>query len=356
MKKVLFPFRFNNLKDIFNDPKNNPKEFLYGMYELKEKNVYDIDFVFESRSNKKGIRRKLLWLLEQPFVRAIKLGMPFGIYWFHKNKYKGVDTIVCINDAISFSILFWKKFGFIDSKVITLFQSLPERYNKYFKHRRCFIWIIKKILSQADTILVLSSSAKYELAKVFNISLDKIEVFYFGADLDFWKYKKYEISKRNYILAIGNDMNRDYETLCRVVSNKYKTVIVSNKKIEYEGIEFKSNLTNEEVRELYYGARIVITPSIKLLTESSGLSTTVQAMASGTPVLISDSLPMRELFVENKEIFYFEPENKSSLEEKLNDIWNNEALLKDVSNNAYKSIKIKYNTFNMAKELKSLIK
>lgn len=34
-------------------------------------------------------------------------------------------------------------------------------------------------------------------------------------------------------------MNRDYKTLCSVISDKYKTVIVSNKKIECDGVEVK---------------------------------------------------------------------------------------------------------------------
>ncbi len=355
-KRVLFPFRFNNLEEIFKNPKSNPKEFLYGMYELKEKGIYDIDSVFEPRNNKRGIIRKLLWLLEQPFARVVKLGIPFGIYWLHKNKYKEIDTIVCINDAISFSILFWKKFGFIDSKVVTIFQSLPERYNKYFKHRSLFFKIIKNLLNHSDNILVLSSSAKYEIAKIFDIPLEKIEVFYFGADLEFWKYKEFNIEKRDYILAIGNDMNRDYETLCSAISNKYKTIIISNKNIKCESVEVRSNITNEEVRELYYGARLVITPSMKLLTESSGLSTTVQAMACGTPVLISDSLPMRELFKEDKEIAYFEPENQDNLEKKISQVWSNEQLLKTLSRNSRKKIEEKYNSLFMAEKLESLIK
>lgn len=354
-KNILFPFRFKNLKDVFENPNENPKEFLYGMYELKKINKFNIDFVFEPRSKKDDFKRLTMWILEQPFARAIKLGIPFGIYSLHKEKYKNNDTIICINDAISFSILFWKKFGFIDAKVVTLFQSLPERYDKYFKHKLIYVWIVKKLLQKSDKILVLSSSAKYDLSKKFNIELSKIEVFYFGADLDYWKYEEFNSSKRDYILAIGNDMNRDYETLIKAVSKKYKIILVSIKKIKSDNVEVRNNLSNNEVKELYYGAKIVITPSIKLLSESSGLSTTVQAMACGTPVLISDSLPMRELFKEDSEIFYFEPENICSLKNKINKIWDNEELLSKISSNARRIIVNKYNSQNMANQLESII-
>ena len=354
MKKILFPFRFDDLDVILKFPEKNPKEFMYGMYELKKKNIFIIDYLLEPRQRGK-FKRLLLWLFEQPFVKIVKLGMPFGVYWFHKKKYKNIDTIVCINDAISFSILFWKYFGSIDSQVITLFQSLSERHQKYFKKNSFIIWVISKLLAKSNKILVLSSGAKYELSRVFNIPLEKIEVFYFGADLSYWKYKEYRIEERDYILAVGNDMNRDYKTLCKVVSGDYKTIIVTQNKISCEGVEIKYGLTNDELLELYYGARILITPSIKIFTESSGLSTTLQAMACGTPVLVSDSPSMRELFKENEEIFYFEPENPESLKSKLIELWDNKLMLENVSKKGKIKISNQLNSENMAKQLEEII-
>ncbi|MDA9801509.1 glycosyltransferase [Candidatus Pseudothioglobus singularis] len=354
MKKILFPFRSSNLKVVLKHPANNPKEFMYGMYELKKKKIFDIDFFHEPRT-KGTLKRSLVWLIEQPFVKVVRLGLPLGVYLFHNEKYKNVDTIVCINDALSFSILFWKFFGFIDSDVVTLFQSLPERHRKHFKNNILIIWFIRKLLSGSNKILVLSSNAKYELSKVFKIPLEKIDVFYFGADLTFWSFKKFNFDERDYILSVGNDINRDYETLCKAVSDKYKTIIVTSKKISCDGVEIKSKLTNKELLELYHGARLIITPSIYIKTESSGLSSTVQAMACGTPVLISDSPSMRDLFEENQEIFYFEPENKESLEKKLTELWGNKKLLERISKNGKIKINKTLNSENMAIQLHKIL-
>ncbi len=351
MKKILFPFRFNQLKD----ESDNPTEYLYGVHELKQKKIFNIDCIFEPRGKLNSISRVFLWILEQPFVKAVKLGMPFGSYWFHRKQYKNIDIVVCINDAISFSTLFWKNIGVIDSKVITIFQALPDRYNKFFKHKKVFVWVVKKLLMQSDKILVLSSSAKYELSKVFNVPLKKIEVFYFGTDLNYWKYKKFNTNKRSYILTIGNDMNRDYDTFCANVPNKYKSIIVSSKKIICDGVEVRNGISNKEVRQLYYGARLVVIPSVRLLTESSGLRTAVQSMACGTPVLISDSVAMRELFKENEEIFYFEPEDSDKLLGKIDMIWGNKELLSRVSISARQKILSRLNTVNMADQLEKIV-
>lgn len=354
MKKILFPFRFNNLEEVLNDIDNQPKEFMYGCLELIKK-YPDIDFFNVQRGARNTLIRKCLYPFELIFNKVTQLGIPFEIYLENRKSIHHAEIIFCNNDAISFSMLFWKKLGFIDAKVITLFQSLPERHNRYFKHNRLFVRFIKYLLSGSDKLLVLSSSAKSEMSKVFDVPSEKIEIFYFGADLSFWTYHEFKIDERDYILAIGNDMNRDFETLCNALSEKYKIIIVTGKKIKCKNIEIRSGLDNTEVKELYYGARLVITPSIKLLTESSGLSTTVQAMACGTPVVISDSLPMRELFTENSNILYFEPENVSSLSIKINEVWDNQELLNVISINARNLIEKKFNSQKMAEQLERIL-
>ena len=260
--------------------------------------------------------------------------MPHEVYLCNRCKYSGVEKVVCINDAISFAILFWKMLGFVKAEVYTLFQSLPERHLKYFSNNKVIIRLITKLLRHAKKVMVLSSAAKSELAKIFDVPLDKIEVFYFGADLSFWKYKSYSITGRDYILTIGNDMNRDYKTLIKALAKDYNIIAVTQKKMEGGNIIVKTSISNSEVMELYHKARLVITPSVKLSVESSGLSTTVQAMSCGVPVLVSDSPPMRELFQENKHVFYYEPENPKSLACSVERVWNDQRLLSEVSSNA----------------------
>lgn len=352
--RILFPFRFKNLEAVLSNPQENPKEFMYGAYGLL-KEGRQIDYFLEPRGKRDSLFKKFLYFFEKPVTLSIKLGMPHEIYLCHKEEYKIASKVVCINDAISLAVLFWKWMGKIDADVYTLFQSLPERHLKYFKNKTFRVRLISRLLSHATQIMVLSSSAKYEMAKTFHIPLNRISVFYFGVDLDFWEPKLFEMEERKYILSVGNDMNRDYQTLLKALDNQYEVIFVTKLPIKNRSAIVKNDITNSELRELYQKARIVVIPSVKLLTESSGLSTALQAMSCGVPVLLSDSLPMRELFTEDEHVFYYEPENPESLRSKLDSVWNDKRALEKVSSNGRSLIRERYNSNNMTEQLRSIL-
>lgn len=383
--KITFPFRFTNLKKILENPLENPKDFLYGADQVLTSHS-EVDYYLEPRGQRNTLLKKALYYFERPFSRRTNLGMSHEVVLCHRNKFKLTEKVVCINDAISFAFLFWRMFGLVRADVYTLFQSLPERHLKYFSHRPIFKFLIRQLLKQSRHVMVLSSAAKYELHRVFHVPLDKITVFFFGADISFWRYEKYHVDKRNYILSVGNDMNRDYKTLVDACRDRYDLVIVSNSlqgelsaqnsngfksclkkqvkkivgytrntKIDCNEVEILSNVTNEELRDLYHRAKLVVTPSCKVLTESSGLSTTVQAMSCGTPVLISDSLPLREMFTEHEHISYFEPENGEDLQRKLELLWDDAEVLETMSENARNIIEERYNTVAMGKQLEDVL-
>ena len=71
--------------------------------------------------------------------------------------------------------------------------------------------------------------------------MDKIEVYKFGIDLSFWKFKSFIINKRDYILTIGNDMNRDYTTLLDSLSGKYKIIAITNRLKNSDNCIIKTN-------------------------------------------------------------------------------------------------------------------
>lgn len=352
--RILFPFRFQNLAAVFSNPQENPKEFMYGAYGLIKEGL-PIDYFLEPRGKRETLFKKFLYFFEKPVTLLLKLGMPHEVVLCHKDRFQHVSQVVCINDAISLAVLFWKWMGWVHSDVIALFQSLPERRLAYFRNSLFRVWAISRLLSQAKKIMVLSSSAKYELAKTFHIPLEKISVFYFGVDRDFWDYKPMVSEERRYLLSVGNDMNRDYSTLVQALNDTYETIFVTKKPIKSVSAVVKSGLSNGELRNLYQKARLVVIPSVKLLTESSGLSTTLQAMSCGTPVLVSDSLPMRELFKENEHVFYYEPENPRSLRSALERIWNDPAALERVSANGRNLVEEKYNSGHMTEQLRSIL-
>jgi glycosyltransferase involved in cell wall biosynthesis len=72
-------------------------------------------------------------------------------------------------------------------------------------------------------------------------------------------------------------------------------------------------------------------------------------MACGSPVLISDSPALREYFVENEHIHYYEPGNSLSLKNKLLQIMNNYNESLNIAEQANTLVINKFTTKNMAR-------
>jgi len=349
MKKPVIFFRFGMIDKILKDIDSQPKEFLYGTGDLIKSDKLTPIYVEKNRNT---LLRKLLYIPEKLVSRTYILGMPFEIVLENVNTLKKSKAIFCINDAISFAVLFFKGLGLIKTPTITLFQSLSERHLRYFSGKPLAKKFVNYLLKQSDLILTLSSSSTNELISSFDIPKEKCDVFYFGTDNSFWKPS--DNQKEDFILSVGNDSNRDFNTLIDALAEKHKIKIVSRLKFKsHKNVEVLNGISNEELRELYQKAKYVVTPSKLILTESSGLSTTLQAMACGTPVIASDSLPFREFFGRNKSIFLYEPQNPNSLRETIEEI--KESDYERIRVNALETIQTKLNTDNMLNQINNFI-
>ena len=334
---------------------NSPKEFLYGMNEVG-KSSSTITHIEIPKGKRTGIRIPLNFI-EKPFAQSTKLGFPLEIYWYGSKQIRKSHTIICVNDAIGFSILFWKMLGLVRSEVIVILQSLPERY-KYFNTNRRLVKFIALLLRQASTILTLSDIAHNQLQDIFNVPAKKIKTFRFGVDTRFWKPLKHPKHKQ-YILTIGNDMNRDNPTLYKALTGKDRLIHVSSNEISDLGseaaVQTLSNISDKHVRQLYREAYVVVIPSISLVYESSGLSTILQAMACGTPVIASYIPTLDEVFTNKKNILFFNPESVQDLKRTLTWARKHPKKLEKIAQNGYNLVQEKYTTQHMGAQWEQIL-
>jgi len=337
------------------DFNNMPTEFLYGM-NFFDKQQYKIEYIIAPRGEKRKGFTKLSWFLEFPFARITKIGLPSEIYSLYKEKLNQADYIICINDQISLGILFWKLFGKLKKQtVFCIIMSLPERI-KYFRWCWPIRWFINAMLKQATTILTLSNFVQKDFINDFKLDSKKVKTFYFGTDLNFWKPMP-EISKQNFILSIGNDMNRDYQTLIEALPENIHLKIITKKKIDIQNknIEILSDISDEKLRELYNQCLFVVIPSIKLKNESSGLSCALQAMACKKPILISYAPPMAELFENNKHCIFYDASNREALRKKIITLYSDNDFQNQLAENAFNHVQ-RFSNIKMAAQLDELIR
>ena len=116
-------------------------------------------------------------------------------------------------------------------------------------------------------------------------------------DTNFWVPNKIDTTKENnYVLSIGNDLNRDYETLISSWSEVFpKLIIVTSLPIssDKENIEIISGdwrsqlLSDNEILELIQNAMFVVIP-LKSTMQPAGQSVCLQSMACSKAVIISN--------------------------------------------------------------------
>jgi hypothetical protein len=116
----------------------------------------------------------------------------------------------------------------------------------------------------------------------------------YGVDTAFWTPG--DGGSGDYVFAIGNDLHRDWATLAAAWRPGYpplkivtrQPVPASAGSIEVIAGDWNHRLLSDEaVRDLYQGARFVIVPLLPTL-QPSGQSASLQAMACGKAVVLSD--------------------------------------------------------------------
>jgi glycosyltransferase involved in cell wall biosynthesis len=330
-------------------------ENMFG-YGFLDKSKYEESYAHLRRGGQKNFIGRLCHWLEIPFGKITRLGITLETYPVLKKEIKAADIIFCVTDSLGLGLLFWKKLSFVKAEIIVIMMGLSERL-KYFRRLPFIKLFLSSLLNKASSVLTLSDSAGKILQNDFKVRSNKIKTFYCGTNTDYWRPLP-EIKKENFILSIGNDGNRDFKTLISAKPENIPLKIITKKllKAEKANVEISNKFyTNDEIRELHNQAAFEIIPSIKLESESAGLSTAEQAMSCGSAVIISRCPALQEMFVDGQDCLFYEPENPDDLKEKIRTLWEDKALREKIAANGRKKILEKYNCRKMAEQLEKII-
>lgn len=152
-----------------------------------------------------------------------------------------------------------------------------------------FAWVLSRAQLETATKLTARSSLPISWLK-------------FGIDTDYFSRKVEE--KRPLVIAVGNDRDRDLDALAQVVASIQRhaphatTIIQSQKPVPIGGprVSVRTQIPPHELRDLYACASVNLVLTRHNL-HVSGMTTTLEALASGTPTIalntpgFSDYLP-----------------------------------------------------------------
>lgn len=221
-----------------------------------------------------------------------------------------------------FSPYYKKPWSLKCKSMVTIHDLIPLFDNNCsFWYRSYFKKIIKRSLSSADFILVVSAYVKEQLLELFKPDANKIIVNYNAIDKRFRPIEdnnflktvlaKYGITYE-YILYIGNLMShknvsslvKAYAALPDNLKDKYKLVIGGSKRWTYtqlvelvnklslvNNVLFTGFIPENDLVYLYNGAGLFVFPSVR---EGFGFPP-LEAMACGTPVITSNTTSLPEV-------------------------------------------------------------
>ncbi|MEO1590766.1 MAG: glycosyltransferase family 4 protein [Cyanobacteria bacterium J06632_22] len=251
----------------------------------------DSDYVEEDQSSNHWFKQ-----IFRPVERwiAAQTQMGFALYIPLENfaKFRAANVIVCVNDSSGLPVVFLKWLGLSRASIVYFSQGLSDRIATSadkFWCRRFFLPLYRHLLLQCSQILVLGEGSAQHLAEVFNIPHARIACIQFGIDSQFW-HPASAASAAPYLLSVGSDLARDYDTLLQAAPDDLPLKIVTRLPIDAthrgDNVEVASDFSDTELRQLYQQARLVIVP-IKDVYQPSGQSVTLQAMACGKAVILT---------------------------------------------------------------------
>jgi len=250
-----------------------------------------------------------------------------------------------------------KYLGVLKTPLIYISQGLAHRMEALSRDNalnRSLRLTYARFLNSIEKILVLGEGAVEPLVRLFELSADRVLALPFGVDDEFWKPAARE-NVDDHILSVGSDAARDYPTLLRAVEGRELQIVTRQilpNELLSDTVRVGSSYTDLELRELYRGARFVVTP-LKNVDQPSGQSATLQAMACGKAVVLTRTRGLWETEkMKHMETCYLvEPGDVNSLKKAIAFMENHPREAKRIGQNARRLVECRYNVRFFAQNL-----
>jgi glycosyltransferase involved in cell wall biosynthesis len=298
---IFLPGRIDRIKSVKEE--DLPTEFFYGAIELRKKG-YSVDILEAVEKPRRSVIRYVAELVLRKKYLPIKTHPSIlDAVWLLLPRLKEYDAVVATTTGVAFALVFWKMVYRLPFSVVGIMNSILNYPLNIVRTN------FSRILFKRMNVHLFGEGELNPMCQEYKLDPDTITVNYFGVDTKFWVNDP-GIENEGYLLAVGNDSMRDFATLLEVAKCVERPVyIVTKREITGDipanvtlirGAWHSRELDDIALRDMYRKAFAVIVP-LKESFQPSGQSVTLQAMACGKPVVLTNTAGLWERnYLKNK--------------------------------------------------------
>ena len=364
-KKILYLFGEGRIKRL-NYQNNSSDEFFYGFNTVK-KHFQNTEIIEMNPNYQKPIMNLIDKVLRK--ISNLPFYLSHIITFKNQKKIFNSDVILATSDRVGVSavllVLISKLFR--KKKFLVVVMGMLSKYDKRTKNilDRLFI---STFIRSVDHFFFLGKPEAKKAEEIFPLYKEKFHFLPFCINEKFWESKEnIKIKDKEYIAFIGNDGNREYNLAIDIAKSlpEQKFIFVTQN-INSDDIPENVTMINgswndetisdAEIREIYEKSRITIVP-LKNSIQPSGQSVTLQSLSVGTPVIITKTEGFwdESKYINNENIIFLYDNSLENWTKKIENIYNNEKLLNNISIKGSQLVKKEYKQVNFDKNLISFL-
>jgi glycosyltransferase involved in cell wall biosynthesis len=291
------------------------REFFYGALELEEcgheVSLHEVDIGPDAPTG--SVLVETLYKLHltpsktnAPLVRQLRTLLP---------ELNSCNVVVATASGPAYGLALLTACGQLRIPLIAIHCGIA---NHTLRRRRR---MINGLLLRRSWTMLYGDGEVEQIQQMFDVPADRLRVNQFGVDTSFWQpnWAKGD----NYILAVGNDLRRDYALLLQLAQRiDERFIVVTRQNLgelppnveQVHGDWHAQALSDAGLRKLYQEAMLVVTP-LKDSVQPSGQSVCLQAMACGKPVVLTRTrgLWSQEMMRDGHNVLLVSPEDLNAL-------------------------------------------
>ena len=267
-----------------------PDEFFYGYCQLARRDGWQVELLARGFHSPMGfcVQKLIHWFthVSPDFSNAGGLNVHL------LDRY---DAIVSMSEPVLLMLALRQRQRAEDAKLVLIMMGAEKRVERSrtpWATRRILRWLLHRL----GAVIVIGEGERDYLVAQQLASPARVHLVQFGVDMKFWAPTEND-SVGEYILAIGNDDGRDYTTLIQAIGS-HRLRLHTVRRVTDAPLPPNVTLTRGDwtgqalsdldLRTMYQGSRFVVTP-LKDSTQPQGQSVTLQAMACGKAVILSQT-------------------------------------------------------------------